>query len=162
MRDDTMVFVTEDNKAVITCPECEKLKQVSVGRFKGSKHSIKVQCSCGNGFLLNLNFRKGTRKQVNLEGTYRKVSQHPSLSEKCTVVDLSFRGIRIKILDIQDLKVNVDDELMVQFVLDDKRKTEVKRKIKICSLIQEDLIGAKFIDYELDNYDKSIGFYLMH
>ena len=160
MPDSTIVFVTEDNKAVITCPECGKLKQISVGKFKGIKHRLKVRCSCGNEFLLNFNFRQGIRKQVNLEGSYRNVSQHHSLMEKCTVVDLSFKGVRLKLYDTQDLQI--DDELIVHFVLDDKRKTEVERKIQICNLTPENFVGAKFTDPELDNYDKYIGFYLMN
>ncbi|MCK5192243.1 MAG: PilZ domain-containing protein [Desulfobulbaceae bacterium] len=160
MADDTMVFVTEDNKAVISCPECGKLKQISVDKFKAAKHTLTVRCSCKNEFLINLNFRKGIRKQVNLEGTYRQVSPHHSIIENCTVVDLSFNGIRLKLYDTQDLKI--DDELIVHFVLNDKHKTDVKRKIQICELSQENTVGAKFIDTQLDNYDKHIGFYLMN
>ena len=160
MPENPITYVTEDNKAVITCPECGKLKQISVGKFKAAKHTLKVRCSCGNEFLLNLNFRKGIRKQVNLKGSYRKASQQHSPMEECTIVDLSFRGVRLKLYDTQDLKV--DDELIVHFVLDDKRKIEVKRKIKIWNLIQENFVAAKFIGTELDNYDKPLGFYLMN
>lgn len=160
MADGTMVFVAEGNKAVIMCPKCGKLKQISVGKFKEAKHTLKVRCSCENEFLINLNYRKGLRKQVNLRGTYRKASQRQSLMEECTVVELSFKGVRLKLFETQDLKIN--DELIVHFILDDKQKTEVKRKIVICTLIQGDSIGAKFIDTQLDNYDKPIGFYLMN
>ena len=160
MPENPIIYVTEGNKAVIVCPECEKLKQISVGRFKGTKHTLKVRCSCKKEFQVTLNFRKGIRKKVNLEGTYRKASQDHSPMEECTIVDLSFKGVRLKLYDTQDLKV--DDELIVHFVLDDKRKTEVKRKIKICNLIQENFVAAKFIDTELDNYDKPLGFYLMN
>lgn len=160
MVDDTMVFVTEDNKAVIACPECGKLKQISVDQFKGEKHTLKARCSCKREFQITLNYRQGIRKNVNLKGTYRKASQHPSLKQECTVIDLSFKGVRLKVYNNKNLQM--DDELIIHFVLDDKRKTEVKRKIKICNLIQENSVGAIFIDSEFDNYNKPIGFYLMN
>lgn len=160
MPESSMVYVTENNKAVILCPECGKLKQISVGKFKDKKHTLKVRCACGKEFGINLNFRTGIRKQIKLKGNYRKASQHPSLKEDCVVSDLSFRGVQLKLHDAQSLKV--DDELIISFVLDDTRKTEVKRKIRVCNIIQGDSVGAKFIDPEGDNYDKAIGFYLMN
>ncbi|MCB2181889.1 MAG: PilZ domain-containing protein [Desulfobulbaceae bacterium] len=158
MSEARVVYVLED-KAYITCTECGKSKQIPVGKFKGARQTIKIRCSCKNEFLINLNFRKEIRKKVDIEGKYRKASLHHSNMEECCVVDLSFRGVRLKIQDTQHLKV--DDELILHFILDDTRKTEVERKIRICNITGEGYVGAQFLDPEMDNFDKHIGFYLM-
>lgn len=160
MLDHTMVFVTKDNKAVISCPECGKLKQISVSQFKEEKHTLTVRCSCKKEFQITLNYRQGIRKHVDLKGTYRKASQHPSLKQECTVIDLSYKGVRLKLNDTKDLKI--DDELIIHFVLDDKYETKVKRKIQIYNLMQKDSVGAEFRDHESDNYDIALAFYLMN
>lgn len=154
-----VVYVTAENKAIMICPQCDKLKQISVEKFKGKKHKINVHCSCGIEFLTTLDFRKGIRKDVNLNGTYRKLSQPPPLMEKCIVVNLSSKGVRLKLNDTKNLSVG--DELMVHFVLKDKYQTEVKRKVKINNLGKKNSVGAKYKDHKSDNYDIPLAFYLI-
>ena len=153
------VFVNEENMALIHCPHCDSIKQVPVSKFKGTKHSLKVKCSCSEVFQVDLNFRKNFRKKTELKGICYKLSAHKSSEEECQIVNLSFRGVGIKFF--KESNFVKDDELVVSFILDDTKKTAVKRKLQVLHA-EGSYIGGKFIDFEGDNLDKNIGFYLMH
>ena len=159
MPDKITAYVTGRDEAFILCPECQKLQHISVGSFKGKKHSLKVRCSCGNEFPISLNFRKGIRKKVKLEGLVRKVSQDSSFVKKCVVEDLSFKGVRIRAEFSEDFLIGED--LIVDFTLDDPQRTEIKRKVKVDNLGRKGSLGALFVDHESDKYDSSIAFYLI-
>lgn len=155
----TSVFVNEENMALINCPYCESMKQVPVDKFKGTKHSLKVKCACGEVFKVDLNFRKNIRKKTDLAGKYYKESGHKSAAEECQVVNLSFRGVGLKIY--REGTVEKDNKLIVAFTLDDTRQTAVERKVQVRH-VEGSYVGAEFIDYDGDHLDKYIGFYLMN
>lgn len=152
------VFVNEKNMALIHCPHCDSIKQVPVSKFKGAKHTLKVKCACGEIFQVDLNFRKNIRKKTDLTGICYKVPGDKSSAEDCMIENLSFRGIGLKLFNAG--AIQKDDELVVAFTLDDPRKTSVERKLKVHH-VDEDYIGGEFVDFEDDNFDKYIGFYLM-
>lgn len=158
MRSST-VFVNEKNMALIHCPHCDSIKQVPVSKFKGEKHTLKVKCACGDVFQVDLNFRKNIRKKTDLTGTCYKIPGHESSAEECMIKNLSFRGIGLKLFNEGTIKK--DDELVVSFTLDDPRMTPVERKLRV-HYVDGDYIGGEFVDFEGDNLDKYIGFYLMH
>ena len=160
MNENSTVFVTEQNNAVILCPQCKKLKMISVEKFREEKHTLNIRCSCGNQFQINLNFRRGTRKKTNLEGTYRKSSANKSSTKICRIANISFQGICIKIYAENDLSIG--DEIIIHFHLDNQQHTEIERKVKVVNLFQEDHIGGVFIDQESDNLDKHIAFFMMN
>lgn len=153
------VFVNEANMALIHCPHCDSIKQVPVTKFKGTKHTLKVKCACGDVFQVDLNFRKNFRKKTALVGTCYKVSEGESAVGECLIKNLSFRGIGLKLKKENDIAKG--DELIVLFTLDDARMTMIKRKI-IVHYVDGTYIGGEFIDFDGDGLDKSIGFYLMH
>lgn len=160
MHEDSIVFVAEDNKAIIICPKCKKFKRESVERYRSEKHNLKIRCSCGHFFEIKLNFRRGIRKESNLEGTYRKISTQKSSTNECRIVNLSYHGICIKIFSENNL--DVGDKMVINFQLDNKQMASVERKIEVVNLFQEDHIGGVFVDHENDDYNKDIAFYMMH
>lgn len=153
------VFVNEKNMALIHCPHCDSIKQVPVSKFKGTKHTLKVKCACGEVFKVDLNFRKNIRKKTNLTGICYTVPGDESSGEECLIKNISFRGIGLKLFENSALKKGA--EVVVSFTLDDPRMTAVKRKVRVQHLKGE-YVGGEFIDFEGDNLDKNIGFYLMH
>ena len=153
------VFVNEKNMALIHCPHCDSIKQVPVTKFKGTKHTLKVKCACGEVFKVDLNFRKNIRKKTNLTGICYTIPGVESSSEECLIKNISFRGIGLKLFENSTVKEGA--EVVVSFTLDDPRMTAVKRKVRIHH-IKGDYIGGEFVDFEGDNFDKYIGFYLMH
>ncbi|MBC8316808.1 MAG: hypothetical protein H8E41_02815 [Desulfobulbaceae bacterium] len=158
MRSST-VFVNEANMALIHCPHCDSIKQVPVSKFKGSKHTLKVKCACGDVFQVDLNFRKNIRKQTALAGLCYKVSEGKSAARECLIKNLSFRGIGLKLQ--KENGAAKGDEFIVSFTLDDAKMTKIKRKM-IVHHIEGTYVGGAFVEFEGDTLDKAIGFYLMH
>lgn len=125
-----VVVVSNKNMAVIVCPICNARKRFSAIQFKEINHTIKVKCQCGEQFKVNFNFRLDDRKSVDLKGTYRKVSEHKAYEKMCQIINLSPTGIAVKVFeDFDSLK---HDELIVEFSLDDDKKTTIERKVSVC------------------------------
>lgn len=159
------VRVNNDNLAAIKCPHCQSMKLISVHKFKGVKHSLKVKCTCNNSFPVSLDFRERYRKSTNIDAQYAKVDKDlkkvgsqvkPHL--KCKVADLSLSGLALNIIGSHSLQVG--DELIVEFTLDDKASTHIKRKANI-RVIGQGFVGCQFDESDSPAYDKALGFYLM-
>ncbi len=159
------VRVNSDNLAAIKCPHCQSVKLISVHKFKGLKHSLKVKCTCNNSFSVSLDFRERYRKSTNIDAKYIKIDKdikkrgmlvEPNL--KCKVADLSLSGLALTIIGSHNLQVG--DELMVDFTLDDKASTHIKRKANI-RVIGQGFVGCQFDEADSPAYDKALGFYLM-
>ncbi len=159
------VRVNSDNLAAIKCPHCQSMKLISVHKFKGLKHSLKVKCTCNNSFSVSLDFRERYRKSTNIDAKYVKLDKdikqkamqaEPTL--KCKVADLSLSGLALTIIGSHNLQVG--DELMTEFALDDKANTHIKRKA-IIRVIGQGFVGCQFDEADSPAYDKALGFYLM-
>lgn len=77
---------------------------------------------------------------------------------KCKVADLSLSGLALTIIGSHNLQVG--DELMAEFALDDKANTHIKRKA-IIRVIGQGFVGCQFDEADSPAYDKALGFYLM-
>lgn len=158
------VHVSKENLATLKCPHCGIIKFVSVAKFRGHKHSLKVKCTCGNTFTASLNFRKHYRKSTSIAGKYVRIHEQITKAEldaptlKCTVTDLSLSGLSLSIPGAHELKAG--DEVMVHFILDDHANTEIKRKATV-RYIDKGLVGCRFSSDDSPFYDKALGFYLM-
>jgi len=163
------VFVTGNNMAVFECPQCNKAKRVDVSRYKDIRQvvRIKVKCSCGHSYRVVLERRKHFRKGVNFSGTYTKVlpdyrEDKGGMTVKdlwgMTVKDLSRAGVKIKLNVKKDFKVG--DILSVEFSLDDKRRSLIKKEAVI-KKISDLYLGVEFSSVDSSNpSDKAIGFYM--
>ncbi len=158
------VHVNKENLAAIKCPHCGIMKLISVVKFKGHKHSLKVKCTCGDSFSASLDFRERYRKSTNIDGKYAKLDmdlrrvemQEPNL--KCKIADLSLSGLALSISGAHDLREG--DDVMVQFILDDQAGTNIKRRATVRS-IGQGFVGCQFAEADSPAYDKALGFYLM-
>ncbi|WP_448384239.1 hypothetical protein [Desulfosoma sp.] len=65
--DTLKVFVTQDGKATIVCPQCGFARQVDATRFPQQNTHVKVRCPCGHSFRVSLEIRKAYRKPVFLK-----------------------------------------------------------------------------------------------
>jgi len=122
------VLVRQDNIALFMCPHCGKMRHGSVAMFKNSNHSLRVKCGCGQTFPVDLNFRSNFRKSTNIFGYYHRIDDKrpdPTVDESnCIVIDLSLGGIGLQLKDNGTLVVG--DEVSVEFILDDSKRSEVK------------------------------------
>jgi hypothetical protein len=158
--------VSAGNMISLHCPKCGLIKQASVARFKGDKHTLKVRCSCGNLLTVELDFRQKYRKTTNLHGEYavlspgvqqKKAPDVKPLFYKCLIANISLTGLG---LILSGHKLKIGDELRVRFILDDKKESEMDRNV-VVRVIDKNYIGCEFNDDAYYQYDKTLGFYLM-
>lgn len=148
------VFVSEHGLATITCPHCKITKQTPVGHYCGKKHQIKAQCSCGESFLLQLEFRKNYRKPTKLEGTYRIVSKGFG-GGGATINDISRNGIGFTVTNPHNIEVG--QKILLDFSLDNRKKTILSKEAIIRS-VKNDQIGCEILGNQA--FEKDLGFYL--
>ncbi len=152
-------YMTKDDKAAFTCPKCNKSRLMDVSRFKNvNKASIKVKvkCPCGHQYSIILERRKEIRKEVAFIGTYTAVEKGVDVVGRITVKDLSRSGLRFKTHLPRQFEVN--EELLLEFELDDREQSQVKRKVIVRSQ-HGDSVGVSFATS--NHYDK-LGAYLLY
>lgn len=152
------VHISNSNTATFVCPNCENTSTVDVSKYtKVDKRVIvKVKCRCGHEFKVELEKRKKYRKQTNLPGTYRNLDTDFDKGV-ISVMNISSTGLKLK-LSVQP-NFNVGDTLKVEFNLDDKRHTEIIKKV-IVQNISGKYVGVAFAPGEQD--DSALGFYLLN
>ncbi len=172
------MYVGRDNKVALVCPGCEKTKVVDVSKYLNAAGSAKLtyrfrcdECECGHkdcneclrencsqGYVNSvlLERRRHVRKDTELLG---KVNVNGGEFFPVQVLDISRTGARVRVAP--PVKLEVGKNVMLDFQLDDRQKTEVKKEGRVVR-------GAGFIAglvfQETETYsssDKAIGFYLM-
>jgi hypothetical protein len=149
------VFVNSENKAVFTCPKCTKAKTVDISNLVNEKKDIKVKCSCGHVYPVVLERRKFYRKKTSLPGIF--ILEQNDKEYAMTVTNISRFGLEFNSSESE--KLNVGDRIGVEFRLDDKSRSLIRKKI-IIRKIEEKTAGAEFCFP--DEYDKALGFYLFN
>ena len=153
------VYPTAANMATFVCPKCKNTKTVDVSRFADTRHVVKVnsRCSCGHTWTSVLEKRKQYRKSVNLAGTYALISNGKTTDKGgMQVTDLSAGGVKFKLNFQRNFQVG--DHLIIEFCLDDTKKTFIKKNVVVRN-ISDLYIGTSF--RFTDPYDPVLGFYLM-
>lgn len=154
------VFIYKDNKAIIICPKCEKSKVIDVSEKFGSKYRVRLEheCSCGYVYAGLLERRKRHRKIVDLSGTYICFnSGEQEAKGSMTIQDITRAGLSFKLDESANQKFNKGDKLLLEFHLDDKSKSLIKKEAVICN-IRGPYIGVKFSFIDL--YDRALGMYM--
>jgi len=149
------VFIANDNTATFVCPECQKSKTANVSKYKDIEKAVRVnfKCPCGHSYSVLLERRKHIRKHLNLSGTF--VNKNTSDQGNMTITDLSRSGLRIKLNFPQ--KLEPGDKLDLEFTLDDKLRSVVKKEVIVRS-VKDLSIGVEFVYSE--HFDK-LGPYLL-
>jgi hypothetical protein len=120
------------------------------------KVTVKVKCRCGFRFSVTLEKRKKYRKQTNLAGNFINLNADEDKGG-LTVMDISSTGLKLK-LNVSPI-FKVGDILRVKFRLDDKRHTNIEKKVVVQN-ISETYVGVSFAAGEAD--DPALGFYLLN
>ncbi len=148
-------FVRPDHTATIVCPSCHRVKNASVGAYKDKCHNIKVSCPCGTQFMVHLDFRRYFRKPTDLPGFYKIIKPPGKGFGAINIKDISMGGIGFTVPGIN--RIEVGQTLSLDFILDDKKKTRLEKKVIVQS-IEGDFIGSRFANDEW--FEKELGFYL--
>jgi hypothetical protein len=175
-RNTQRTFVKTDDTAIIKCPECHLAKTIAVGKFRSNRHSITVRCTCGHSFPVDLDFRRSYRKKTSLAGEYetramgtnqenRKKTtrlagvytiQHPASGDgHMQVTNLSTGGLQF--VTSSDHAIEVGQQVLVSFTLDDRKQTEITKNVTIQS-VNGSVIGCQFRENE--PLEQALGFYL--
>ena len=148
-------FVSDDGVAIIRCPYCSVARKVSVEKFRGKKHTVKLRCSCQKSFVTQLDFRKNYRKMTDLQGTYRITSSVAAGGGPMKVTNLSMSGIGFSVSGVHNIKVG--QTAHVDFVLDNRKSTRINKEVVI-KTVNANHIGCEFVSHQA--FEKDFGFYL--
>ena len=146
-------FVPEDGLAAITCPACGITRKVQVGDYCGKRNTIRVSCRCGRTFNVELEFRQFHRKPTELSGFYEIISDKSG--GRAAIKDLSRNGMGFVISGVHNVRVG--QKIMVNFALDDKNNTPL-RKTAVVRSVNQNRIGCEFKKDQA--FEKNLGFYL--
>ena len=135
------IYPAEDGQAVIICPQCMKHSTIDASAYMFSHKFLKVGCRCGHQFPVVFDTRNFYREEVHLPGHYIKsLSDDPEL---LTIEDLSDTGV--KFITRFSHKIQVDDVLTIDFILDTKQHSRIVKTIRV-KHVQGRVIGAEFRD----------------
>jgi hypothetical protein len=139
----------------ITCPNCRNTKVVDVAKYRGAKSPIKARCNCGCVFDVSLkDLRRFYRKKANLPGSYSCTNM--GKTGVVRVKNLSYSGVGFQ--TEKEHEIEVGDILGIRFMLDDGKKTELRRTVEVKS-VRGRSIGAEFCDSQ--GFDAELCYYLM-
>lgn len=155
------ILVSDNNMATFVCPECNASKNADISRYKKLENSVrlKIKCVCGNSYPVVLERRSSYRKETSLPGKYIfRPSGGPPQKGAMTVLDISRGGLKFKATVVPKLKPG--DTFGVEFNLDDKQQTLIRKKV-VARNVTGRSISVAFCSFDTsDPGDKALGFYL--
>ncbi len=148
------IFLTNNAEAVVLCPECGKTKMMDFEKFIDIDREIKlkVTCKCSHVFSVIIERRRSVRKNVRLPGGLIDGNKNYPI----TIIDISRMSLKFRTKEILDL--NLDDKVVIEFILDDAGGSKVS-KDGIIRKIDKEYISAEFLSQS--HYD-NFGKYLMY
>lgn len=156
--DTLKVFVAQDGKATIVCPQCGFARRVDATRFPQQNKDITVRCPCGHAFKVSLEIRKAYRKSVFLFGEYRKKTDDATSPFRQMIVqDISLTGCRFQTPLAHGLKIG--DLVHLEIPLTDERKSLVKAVGEV-RRVDGKTVGVVFVNFDSGS-EKALYFFLM-
>lgn len=177
MPQEDKLFANHDGKASFTCPQCGRSKIFDVSEYikAGKAVRFKCRCACGYNTPLLLERRKYYRKNTRLPGVYflnKKERENSDLSsidfsycktgtgKKMEVVNLSRTGLQFRTNGIPEF--DIGDVITVEFVLDDKNRSLISKKVKIIRINGTEVGTEFFSPNSADSDSTAINFYLFN
>ena len=152
------VFMNSENIATFVCPECQRIKNADVSKYKEINKAVRVKCrcSCGHTYTVLLERRRFYRKEARLSGSY--LFGPRQIRAPMMVKDLSRTGLRFEMKIKRELKIG--DKITVEFQLNDANKTLVKKESVIRSIV-DPYVGVEFCAPDAtDASTQALAFYL--
>jgi hypothetical protein len=154
------VYIASNNTATFVCPNCENTTTVDVTKYLKMEKKVRVniRCRCGHGFVSELEKRKKYRKQANLPGTYTYTGPNGRTDKGImSVKDISSTGLKLRLNVRRNFEIG--EKLVVEFNLDDRRRTPIEKKVLVKNVVGN-FVGVAFSPNEPET--PALGFYLMN
>ncbi|RUM47379.1 MAG: hypothetical protein DSY80_00990 [Desulfocapsa sp.] len=148
-------FVKTNDTASIQCPKCALVKNISVAKFRNTRHTLKTRCSCDNTFLVTLDFRRHYRKPTKIVGVYTIIGSPGSGGGQMQVDNISRSGVGFSVSGRHNM--NVGQKALLNFRISDRKQTELTKKVVI-RRVSTNKIGCEFINQS--QIGKDLGFFL--
>jgi|GEM_PF-249768 len=148
-------FVKTNDTASIRCPECALVKNIAVGKFRNDSHTLKTRCSCDTTFLVSLDFRRHYRKLTRITGIHTIIGVPGVYGRRMQINNISRSGVSFSMTGNHDMKVG--QKVLLNFKLDDKKRTEVTKKV-IIRRIHTGSVGCEYTNQT--QIGKDLNFYL--
>jgi PilZ domain len=148
-------FVKTNGTASIQCPKCALVKNISVAKFRSSRHTLKTRCSCDNTFLVALDFRRHYRKPTKIVGVYTIIGSPGSGGGQMQVDNISRSGLGFSVSGRHCMLIG--QKALLNFRITDKKQTELTKKVVI-KRVNTNKIGCEFINQS--QIGKDLGFFL--
>lgn len=149
-----IAWINREKVVTIICPDCKKSKIINISNnnLPNNSDKAKCKCICGHSFtaILKENLYK---KKIDLPGKF--ISGNQQTRGLLTIIDISNQDLLIK-LNVKH-KFIPGDKLLLEFNLDDKFNSLVKKAVTIRA-INGIYVNAKFCSIE--HYDR-LGPYLL-
>ena len=153
------VYADKQGKAVFHCPHCGFATNFDASAYRNRDSRIKIRCRCGESMIMLVEFREYYRRTVSIIGWCRVHRTGTDLEMK--VRDLSLSGLSFSLESPSEEDQEAHQIVYVitgRFRLDSPPENFIQRTASIRN-IRSGVIGAKFSRSE---YDKELGFYLLH
>lgn len=147
-------FVKTNETASIRCPNCASVKNMPVGRFRNTQHTLKTRCSCDTVFMVSLDFRRHYRKPTKLIGVYTTLGGNGA-GGQMQVDNISRSGVGFSFSGKN--RMTVGQKALLNFTINDRKQTELTKKV-IIRRIKDNSIGCEFAN--MNQIGKDLGFYL--
>jgi len=154
-----IVYVNpKDETAVLKCPNCGAARTQQVGRFKGSRRTVKTRCRCKTDFRTSFEFRKAQRKETNILGYFATLPEGEDW-RKMLVTSISLGGIGLLAQSTHALAKG--DVLRVRFSLKDRNRRSIIERDAVVRWTDSIHVGCEFTaSVEYDTVDVIPGYYL--
>ncbi|ADW19326.1 hypothetical protein Despr_3198 [Desulfobulbus propionicus DSM 2032] len=137
-------FVSRQDSVTVRCIACGQINAMSVAALRGRKHSLKVNCPCGEVFSVDLEFRQDYRQATNIAATFRALSTPLARARQCVVADQSNGGLLL-LID-EGVPIRQDDRIIVRYRPVADSDHEVERIIRVRHYDWGSRIGGAFVD----------------
>jgi hypothetical protein len=138
--------VEKNGTAKIICLNCKCSRSVDFSKYKKVSKAVKVRvkCKCVCTQVALLERRNRRRKSTNLKGIYKpKLVGRNIDQELIEVKNLSADGIRFRFVDNNKYEFKPNDELLVEFSLNEMSESPIRKEVKIKGLNMP-FISAQF------------------
>ncbi len=149
------VHVRDNNTATLICPACGAVKHLSAEKLLHARHTVSVRCRCQHVLSVLFDFRRHFRKQTSLPGTYSITNPAGGGGGIVHISNISRGGLGFTVSGVH--RIEPGQELMLEFQLNDRKKTQLKKQAIVRS-VQQNTVGCQFKDKT--DMERDLGFFL--